>query len=424
MTARTGAQLFGGMATSRWSTHRWPPRCFPDGFCYGVSHVETTQIPSTNANHAPISRDDSERAQALNGPVLSVVICTLDEYEAIGGVLSELGEHLQGIQHEIIVVDDSIDERTAAVVNAYTREAPQVRLIRRRNASGLSSAAITGWDAARGRFLAIMDGDGQHDPALMKSLLRKLDDSTIDVAVASRYLEDSRSGLNGLRHRLSRAGIWLTDSMLGVPLADPLSGCFAMRREWYQEVRGQLSGLGFKILIDVIASAQRRPRTAQIPTLLRARAGGISKLDARVVIDLVTLLIEKRTHGSLTAKTMMNGLAVLSTLCVQLLSLALLLKLACPLWAALFLSVGFGLAGRWGLTYFLTSRSLRPHTLRDFRRQWSAFYLSRWSDLLLNACVAIALCTVLRFAWPLAVLAGVLLSEARYHIGHSARAGA
>jgi dolichol-phosphate mannosyltransferase len=355
---------------------------------------------------------------------LSVVICTLDEHEAIGGVLTELGEHLQGIQHEIIVVDDSIDERTAAVVNAYAKEAPQVRLIHRHHASGLSSAAITGWDAARGRFLAIMDGDGQHDPALMKALLRKLDDPTIDVAVASRYLEDSRSGLNGVRHRLSRAGIWLTDSMLGVPLADPLSGCFAMTREWYQEVRHQLSGLGFKILIDVIASAQRRPRTAQIPTLLRARAGGESKLDARVVVDLLTLLVEKRTRGSITAKAMMNGLAVLSTLCVQLLSLMLLLMLACPLWAALFLSVGCGLAGRWGLTYLLTSRSLRPHTLRDFRRQWSAFYLSRWSDLLLNACVAIALCTVLRFAWPLAVLAGVLLAEARYHIGHSARTGA
>ncbi|WP_158543205.1 glycosyltransferase [Dyella psychrodurans] len=386
--------------------------------------METTKVPATQAIHASKPRDDSDRISASDSPVLSVVICTLDEHEAIRGVLSELGEHLQGIQHEVIVVDDSTDERTAVVVNDYAREAPQVRLIRRHNASGLSSAAINGWDAARGRFLAIMDGDGQHDPALMKALLRKLDDPAIDVAVASRYLEDSRSGLHGLRHRLSRAGIWLTDSMLGVPLADPLSGCFAMRREWYEEVRGRLSGLGFKILIDVIASAKRHPRTAQIPTLLRARAGGASKLDARVVIDLLTLLIEKRTRGSLTAKAMMNGLAVLSTLCMQLLSLALLLKFACPLWAALFLSVGFGLTGRWGLTYLLTSRSLRPHTLREFRRQWSAFYVSRWSDLLLNACVAIALCTVLRFAWPLAALAGVLLAEARYHIGNSARTGA
>ena len=351
--------------------------------------------------------------------MLSVVICTLDEHEAIGGVLCELSAHLEGIPHEIIVVDDSTDERTAAVVNTHALHAPHVQLLRRRSAKGLSSAAIAGWDAARGRFLAIMDGDGQHDPALIKALLGELEDLAIDIAVASRYLDDARSGLHGLRHLLSRAGIWLTDAALGVPLADPLSGCFVMTRTWYAHVRNQLSGLGFKILIDVLASGQRRPYTAQVATALRARAGGSSKLDTRVVIDLVTLLIEKRTRGSFTAKAMMNGVAVLGALCVQWLSLGMLLKLACPLWCALLLSVGFGLAGRLGMTYLMTPRSLRPRTLRAFVHQWSAFYVSRWSDIPLNACVAIALCAF-HCSWPLAVLAGVLLAEARYHVGNNA----
>jgi dolichol-phosphate mannosyltransferase len=372
---------------------------------------------------SPKSYDSATDTLPLPSTNLSIVICTLNEHEAIGGVLGELGEHLQGIDHEIIVVDDSPDERTADAVNAYAAGDPRVRLIRRYNASGLSSAAITGWDVAKGRFLAIMDGDGQHDPALIKALLDKLVHTDADVAVASRYLDDSRSGLSGVRHRLSRAGTWLTDTTLGVPLADPLSGCFVMTRDWYGQVRQQLSGLGFKILIDVVASGQRRPRAAQVPTMLRARAGGVSKLDTRVVIDLMTLLVEKRTRGRLTAKTIMLGMATLITFCAQWLSMAALLQLACPLGISALLSVGFGLAGRFGLNYLMTSRSLRPSTSSDLVRQGAAFYLGRWSDIILNAGVVVALCA-LRCPWPVAVVIGVLLSEARYHIGNKVGAGA
>ncbi|MBE1161059.1 glycosyltransferase [Dyella acidiphila] len=349
-------------------------------------------------------------------PALSIVICTLDEHEAIGQVLGELGEHLQGIHHEIIVVDDSADERTGDAVNAYAAGDPRIRLLRRYNASGLSSAAIIGWDAAKGQVLALMDGDGQHDPALMKRLLNNVNNPDVDVAVASRYLDDARSGLNGLRHGLSRAGIWLTDTALGVPLADPLSGCFAMKHEWYAQVRHRLSGLGFKILIDVVASGQRRPRTAQVATLLRPRAGGASKLDTRVVIDLIALLMEKRTQGRLRARTIMQGMAVLASLLVQWLCAGTLLAFGRPFWQSLLLASVAGLAARLWLGYVMTPRSLRPRRGREFVQQCFAFCAHRWTDLPLNAGIAIALCAV-HCPWPLAVMVGVLLAEARYVAG-------
>jgi len=389
-------------------------------FCHGIAHVYPAQVPAVKIIEAPRSCDCTEPGLL---PVLSIVICTLDEHEAIRSVLSELGEHLQGIQHEIIVVDDSSDERTGDAVNAYAAGDPRIRLVRRYNATGLSSAAITGWDLAKGKFLAIMDGDGQHDPSLMRGLLARLMDKPVDIAVASRYLDDSRSGLDSLRHVMSRTGIWLTDATLGVPMADPLSGCFAMTRDWYTRVRSKLSGLGFKILIDVVASGPRRPQMAQIPTLLRPRAGGTSKLDTRVIVDLVTLLIEKRTHGRFRAASMMHGADICGTLVAQWLSASVLLMVVRPLWITLLLSTGFGLAGRLWITYLMTSRSLRPHSLRDFARQWLGFYASRWSDLPLNAGVAIALCA-LHCPWPLAITTGVLLAEARYHVAGKRSAAA
>lgn len=390
-------------------------------FCHGVMRVYLAQIPAVKVVEAPRLYDNIEADP--RPPALSIVICTLDEHEAIAQVLSELGEHLQGIHHEIIVVDDSPDERTADAVNAYACGDPRIRLMRRYHASGLSSAAINGWDVAKGQYLAIMDGDGQHDPSLIKALLDRLANRDIDIAVASRYLDDARSGLGGVRHSMSRAGIWLTGNTLGVPLADPLSGCFAMTRDWYVQVRNQLSGLGFKILIDVVASGQRRPRAAQIPTLLRPRAGGVSKLDTRVIVDLLTLLIEKRSRGRFRAKAMMRGVAVLATLVTQWLAAGVLLALTAPLWTSMLLSAGFGLAGRLGTDYLITSRSLRPHTLRDFMQHCCAYCVKRWSDVPLNAAITIPLCTS-HCPWPLAVIAGVLLAEARYLAGGKTRATA
>jgi dolichol-phosphate mannosyltransferase len=391
------------------------------GFCHGVQHVNITQAPLTSARDSTGSHDPSRDVLTGNAPLLSIVICTLDEHEAIGGVLHELDTHLVAIDHEIIVVDDSADERTGDVVNAYAVNHPHVRLIRRQRSTGLSSAAMAGWDIATGRFLAIMDGDGQHDPALMKLLLGKLADSSIDVAVASRYLDDTRSGLRGVRHTLSRAGTWLTSTTLGVPLADPLSGCFAMTRDWYNQVRSRLSGLGFKILIDVVASGQRRPHTAQVPTLLRERAGGESKLDARVAVDLITLLIEKRTQGRVTAEAIMIGMGLVAMLCAQWLSMYVLLKASVALLSTVFVAVGIGLAAHLMVVYVMTSRSLRPRSLGAKSRFWLRYYAGRWSDFLINVCTTYALC---RWScpWTLAALIGVALAEARYYFGK--RAGA
>jgi dolichol-phosphate mannosyltransferase len=385
--------------------------------------VDTLLVQAVKAASRPGIRSQSGELASQDAPLLSLVICTLDEHEAIGGVLRELDEHLASIRHEIIVVDDSADSRTADVVNAYAAEHAQIHLIRRYGASGLSSAAIKGWDVAQGSILAIMDGDGQHDPVLIKALLEHFANPEVDVAVASRYLDGARSGLHGIRHQLSRAGTWLTDATLGVPLADPLSGCFAMTRDWYTQVRPHLSGLGFKILIDVVASGTRKPHTSQVPTLLRARAGGESKLDARVIVDLAALLIEKRTRGRISATALMHGLSVVSALCVQWLSLAVLLQFPMPRWFALLLSALLALAGRFGMDWLMTPRSRRPGNVHELRRQWLAFCFSRWTDVPLSAGLAIAL---YRAHCPLAiaVLGGMLLAESRYRLAIHAGASA
>lgn len=288
-------------------------------------------------------------------PKVSVVICTLDEHEAIGGVLDDVIADLAGVRHEIIVVDDSLDDATAQVVLGRARRHPAVRLIRRNGAGGLASAAIAGWDAARGETLAIMDGDGQHDPRLIRRMLERMAQAHADVVVASRYLDDNGSGLTGLRHWGSRAGVMASSLLLGLRLADPLSGCFAMTRAWYEAARPRLSGLGFKILIDVVASTRRRPRLEQVPTALRPRVGGVSKLDLRVVFDLLALLVEKRTGGALSARMTQFLFVGLTGLLVHLTVLSTGRALGAPFWlgqsSAIFLAMNWNFMLNNGLTF-------------------------------------------------------------------------
>lgn len=335
---------------------------------------------------------------------VSVVICTLDEHAAIGAVLRDVGARLAHLRHEIVVVDDSRDDRTAAVVRAFAGDGRSVRLLRRQGGSGLASAAIAGWDAARGRLLAIMDGDGQHDPALVTRMVEACAREQADVVVASRYLESRASGLGGLRHAMSRAAVMLTHGLLGVRLADPMSGCFLMTRQWYRHVRPRLSGVGFKILVDVVASGTRRPRTAQIATVLGERRGGRSKMSVRVALELVMLLLEKRSGGLVPARMAMFFAVGLTGLAVHLAVVAALVYAGWPFWAGQAAAILTAMTWNFLLNNSLTFGDRKLHG-RRMLRGLLLFYLACLGGSFINEGVALGL-HALGLHWSLAALAG------------------
>jgi dolichol-phosphate mannosyltransferase len=244
-----------------------------------------------------------ERASAsADQPDLSLIICTLNEGAAIRGVITEISDTLAGISHEIIVVDDNSADNTAAEVLDVAKSRPNVRLHVRVDERGLSSAAIKGWDIANGKYLGVMDGDGQHDPLAIRALAEMIMKSDKDLVCVSRYIGTTHTGLSGIRDLGSKAATWATGLVLKVPLSDPMSGCFIMTRDYYQSARPKLTGIGFKILLDVAASAPKKPRFGEVKAALRERQGGVSKLDLRVVLDLGALLVEKATGGVLNAR--------------------------------------------------------------------------------------------------------------------------
>ncbi len=227
-------------------------------------------------------------------PELCVVVPVLNERDNILPLVEKLRAVLAGVAWEVIFVDDDSRDGTRDAVAAIGLTDPRVRLLHRIGRRGLSSAFIEGAQASIAPYVAAMDGDLQHDEAVLPRMLAALRDDGIELAIGSRYVagggvgewDSTRAGMSSLATRLSQL-------VLHVPVADPMSGFFMIRRDTFERAVRRLSAMGFKILLDIIASLPEPPRIRELPYTFRTRVAGESKLDAGVLRDYVMLIIDK-----------------------------------------------------------------------------------------------------------------------------------
>lgn len=240
------------------------------------------------------SREVRVDAIASTGTHLSVVVPTYNEKANIAPMVASLDRALGSLDWEVIFVDDGSPDGTAEEVRAIARHDRRVRLISRHNRRGLASAVVEGGLAAVGEIVAVMDGDLQHDESVLPELYRRVASGEADIASASRFLDDhAREGLSSdERLALSNRGISMANRFFGLSLTDPLTGFFALRRDKLEAAVPRLSGLGFKILLDLITSMDK-PRVSEAPFRFRQRAAGESKLDRRVMYDFFLFFMEK-----------------------------------------------------------------------------------------------------------------------------------
>ena len=228
-------------------------------------------------------------------PEISIIVPTLNERENIEELARRVGVALAGVAWEIIVVDDDSDDGTAALVNALARNDRRIRCIQRIGRRGLSSACIEGFLSSSAPYLALIDGDLQHDETVLPAMLEILRSGDVDIVVGSRYMDGGSIGdWDDGRARLSRFSTRLAQKTLHVVLSDPMSGFFAVRRDTFHDVVHDLSGVGFKILLDIFSAAERPLRHRELPYEFRARHAGESKIDGMVALDFLTMLLQKK----------------------------------------------------------------------------------------------------------------------------------
>ncbi|TMK08043.1 MAG: glycosyltransferase family 2 protein [Alphaproteobacteria bacterium] len=227
-------------------------------------------------------------------PELAVVIPVLNEADNVAPLVERLTRALAGIRWEAIFVDDDSPDGTADVVRALARLQGNLRCVQRLGRRGLSSACIEGILSSAAPYIAVMDGDLQHDEMLLPQMLAKIRVERLDVVVASRYTDAgsvgdwqrSRVVISDVAGRLSRL-------VVKADLTDPMSGFFMVERNAFAAAMRSLTGQGFKILLDLFASSPRPLAFAEVPLSFRQRLHGESKLDTLVAWEYLMLVLQK-----------------------------------------------------------------------------------------------------------------------------------
>jgi dolichol-phosphate mannosyltransferase len=226
---------------------------------------------------------------------LAIVLPTYNERANLASMVERLDGALNGVAWEAIVVDDHSPDGTADEARAISQQDSRVRVIERIGRRGLASAAIEGMLATAAPIVAVMDADHQHDPKLLPDMLAAVQSGDWDVAYASRFAEGASTEAWGRPDRVKASNIAnsLARRLTGVELSDPMSGYFMLRAETVRADAHRLSGVGFKILLDILATVDTPLRVKEFPMHFAARASGESKLDRTVVFEFLVGLYDR-----------------------------------------------------------------------------------------------------------------------------------
>ncbi|MFL6713837.1 MAG: glycosyltransferase family 2 protein [Sulfurifustis sp.] len=342
---------------------------------------------------------------------LSIVVPTFNERDNVQELVARLDRCLAGRAWEVIFVDDDSPDGTAAHVRRIAQRDGRVRCVQRIGRRGLSSACVEGMLASSAPFLAVLDGDLQHDETLLPRMLDVLKSGNADIVIGTRYAEgggigdwaSSRARMSGLATRLSRL-------VISTELSDPMSGFFALRREVLEQSVRNLSLIGFKILLDIVASSSGALRIQELPYQFRSRRAGESKLDSQAVWEYMMLLADKLVGRFVPVRFLSFAAVGAFGVLVHFLVLAILFHTL-----RLSFSVGqsaaalVAMTSNFALNNALTYRDKRLRGWRWFGG-WMSFALVSGIGMLANVGIASYM-----FAadtnWALAALGGIAVGS-------------
>ncbi|OZA94206.1 MAG: dolichol monophosphate mannose synthase [Erythrobacter sp. 34-65-8] len=342
---------------------------------------------------------------------LAIILPTLEERENLAPLIARIDAALAGIAWEVIVVDDDSADGTAEEARRIGRLDPRVRVIQRIGRRGLASAAIEGMCATAAPFVAVMDADHQHDPALPPAMLAGVEGGHSDVAVASRFAPGaSTAGWHAPeRERLSGLGNALVRLATGERLSDPLSGYFLLRSDLVRALAPRLSGIGFKLLLDILASAAEPLRVREFPLAFAARRAGTSKLEPAILLDFLAGIYDRWLGRIIPTRFALFGAVGALGVGVHLAVLALLYPGVTGLfWQAQALATFVAMTGNFLLNNALTYRDRRLSGVRAMLAGWAGFCATCAVGALANVAVA-SLLEARGVYWLLAGAAGIVV---------------
>ena len=261
---------------------------------------------------------------------LSVIIPTYNESENIVHLLNSIREKIPpSLSSEIIIVDDNSPDRTAELVEGYSRTLENdnigfgfdetiptkyklhngdnligggqtkfsISVIHRDEKMGLVSAVMDGINSSKGQYIVVMDADLSHSPEVIPKMVEELHSPEVDIVVASRYIRGgSIIGWPFKRRLISKGAVKIAKYSLPIDkqITDPMSGFFALKRHIIDNVK--IDSAGYKILLEILVKSNDA-RVIEIPYTFTNRKSGQSKLDNAVIWDYVKAVYQLYRYG-------------------------------------------------------------------------------------------------------------------------------
>lgn len=360
----------------------------------------------------PVFREKKEKKKIIprRGVELSVIVPTFNERDNVVELIKRMTETLSKYRWEVVFVDDDSPDDTAKVAREIAGTDNRVRCIQRIGRRGLSSACIEGMLSSSAPYLAVIDGDLQHDEALLPQMLETLKSGGAEIVIGTRYAAGGGFGdWSQLRIFISRLATKLSRFVLKANLSDPMSGFFMLRRELLECSVRKLSGVGFKILVDIFASSPHPPKFVEIPYKFRLRRKGESKLDSHVAWEYAILLLDKFVGRAVPVRFVAFGFVGGIGLITHFIVLTVFFRE---------LQFGFELSQTIATFVAMTSNfalnntlTYRDKKLKGWRwvRGWASFTAACSVGALANVGIASYLFNI-DTKWMFAALAGILVS--------------
>jgi dolichol-phosphate mannosyltransferase len=348
-----------------------------------------------------------DQSTALRGPELSVIIPTFNERDNVVELARRIEACLRDCAWELVYVDDDSPDGTAELVRQLAAKDSRIRCVQRLGRRGLSSACVEGMLASSAPYLAVMDGDLQHDEQLLPHMLAALKQNDIDMVVGSRYAPGGGTGDWGAaRVRLSRFGMRLSRMLVPDTLSDPMSGFFMLRRPVFEGAMRKLSNIGTKILMDLFASSPAPLRFKELPYSFRLRQAGVSKLDSLTAWEYAMLLLDKLFGHIVPVRFVAFCIVGALGVAVHFSILSALLHFAqAGFFTGQAIATVCTMTFNFSVNNVLTYRDKRLRGLR-WLRGWLSFNIA----CSLGACMNVGLATYvdqITGIWYLAALAGI-----------------
>ena len=260
---------------------------------------------------------------------LTIVVPTYNEKLNVRPLVSLLDKALVNINWEVVFVDDDSPDGTADEVRELARTRLDVRVIHRIGRRGLSGACIEGILSSAAPYVAVMDGDLQHDETVLISMIASFNaDPELNLVIGSRNVEggSSGNGLSGIRSFGSDMATVMARKLLKIRVQDPMSGFFMIKLESFRDVVGELQRQGFKILTDLLSASRGSWKIKEIPFVFKERQYGQSKMDSAVTLEYFGLILARLTGGAISIRFVLFLFVGLTGILVQLLMVGIFLN--------------------------------------------------------------------------------------------------